>query len=320
MKFSANLSFLYPELGFLERFAAAARDGFPAVEYLGPYAEPKEKVAEALVANGLVQALFNVPSGDWAGGERGIAALPGRTEEFRAGIATALDYAAALDCKKLNVISGLVAPGADLAAMEATLVDNLKYAAPRCAEAGIKLLIEPINLRDIPGFFLSTTAHAERILERVGHDNLYIQYDLYHMQVMQGDLVPTYAAAQGPHRPHPARRQSRPQRARHRRDQLRLRAAGDRAARLRRIFRLRVQAQGRHQRGAGLDAALFEERIMKIGFIGLGVMGRPMAAHLIAAGHDAVPPPGEARLAGAGGQGRHGPRLAARSGRRPPRW
>jgi hydroxypyruvate isomerase len=192
VKFSANLSFLYPELGFLERFAAAARDGFPAVEYLGPYAEPKHKVAETLAANGLAQALFNVPSGDWAGGERGIAALPGRSDEFRAGIGTALDYAAALDCKKLNVIAGLVGPGADREAMEATLVDNLKYAAPRCADAGVKLLIEPINLRDIPGFFLSTTAHAERILERVADDNLYIQYDLYHMQVMQGDLVPTY--------------------------------------------------------------------------------------------------------------------------------
>ena len=192
MKFSANLSFLYQELGFLDRFAAAARDGFPAVECMAPYAEPKENVAETLRANSLEQALFNAPSGDWAGGERGIAALPGRSDEFRAGIATALDYARALGCPKVNVISGLVAPGADLEAMEATLVDNLKFAAPRCADAGIKLLIEPINLRDIPGFFLSTTRHAERILDRVGHDNLYIQYDLYHAQVTQGDLVPTY--------------------------------------------------------------------------------------------------------------------------------
>lgn len=196
MKFSANLSFLYQELPFLDRFAAAARDGFPAVEYLGPYAEPKKKVADTLAANNLEQALFNVPSGDWAGGERGIAALPGREEEFRAGILTALDYAAALNCPKVNVISGLVKPGADLAAMEATLVDNLKYAAPRCADAGVKLLIEPINLRDIPGFFLSTTRHAERILEKVGHDNLYIQYDIYHAQVMQGDLIPTYERLQ----------------------------------------------------------------------------------------------------------------------------
>lgn len=192
MKFSANLSFLYQELGFLDRFTAAARDGFPAVEYMSPYIEQKEKVAETLRANGLVQALFNAPAGDWAGGERGIAALPGREGEFRTGIATALDYAKALDCPKVNIISGLIRPGADLAAMEATLVENLRWATPRCAEAGVKLLIEPINLRDIPGFFLSTTKQAERILEKVGHENLYIQYDVYHAQVMQGDLIPTY--------------------------------------------------------------------------------------------------------------------------------
>jgi len=192
LKFSANLSFLYPDKPFLERFAAAAADGFPAVEYLGPYADPKEKVAETLQTAGLKQALFNVPSGDWAGGERGIASHPDRVEEFRAGIATALDYARALDCPKVNVISGLVKPGADLQQLEDTLVDNLKYAAARCADAGIKLLIEPINTRDIPGFFLTTTRQAERILDRVGHDNLYIQYDVYHMQVMQGDLIPTY--------------------------------------------------------------------------------------------------------------------------------
>lgn len=195
-KFSANLSFLYQDLPFLERFAAAARDGFGALEYLGPYAEPKDKVAEALRASGLVQALFNVPSGDWAGGERGIACLPDRVDEFRQGITLALDYAQALDCKRLNVISGLVPKGADLTFLENTLVDNLRYAADRCAEAGIRLLIEPINLRDIPGFFLSTTDHAERILEKVGSDNLYIQYDFYHMQVMQGDLIPTFARLQ----------------------------------------------------------------------------------------------------------------------------
>jgi hydroxypyruvate isomerase len=192
LKFSANLSFLYQERSFLDRFAAAAADGFPAVEYLGPYAEPKEKVAETLQAHGLKQALFNVPSGDWAGGERGIACHPDRVEEFRAGVGTALDYAKALGCPKVNVIAGLVEPGADVAVPEDTLVANLKFAAPRCADVGVKLLIEPINTRDIPGFFLTTTKQAERILERVGHDNLYIQYDIYHMQVMQGDLVPTY--------------------------------------------------------------------------------------------------------------------------------
>lgn len=192
MKFSANLSFLYQEHGFLDRFAAAAKDGFPAVEYLGPYTEPKEKVAEALQANGLEQALFNVPSGDWTKGERGLGSLPGRVEEFRTGVATAIDYAVALGCKKINVLSGIAKDGADLEAHEATLVENLKFTAPRFADNGIKLLLEPINLRDIPGFFVSTTKHAERVLEKVGSDNLFIQYDIYHMQVMQGDLIPTY--------------------------------------------------------------------------------------------------------------------------------
>jgi hydroxypyruvate isomerase len=192
LKFSANLSFLYPDKPFLERFAAAAADGFPAVEYLGPYADPKEKVAETLQANGLEQALFNTPSGDWAGGERGLGSLPDRVDEFRAGVATAIDYAKALSCPKVNVLAGIAKPGADLAAHEDTLVQNLKYAAPRFADAGIKLVIEPINTRDIPGFFLTTTTQAERILDRVADDNLYIQYDIYHMQVMQGDLVPTY--------------------------------------------------------------------------------------------------------------------------------
>ncbi|APO71883.1 hydroxypyruvate isomerase protein (plasmid) [Rhizobium gallicum] len=192
-KFSANLSFLYQNLPFLDRFAAAAKDGFGAVEYLGPYAEPKETVAAVLKASGLKQALFNVPSGDWAGGERGIACLPDRVQDFRDGVALALDYARTLDCRQVNVISGLMLEGADPATLETVLVENLKYAAPRCADAGVKLLIEPINLRDIPGFFLSTTAHAERILEKVGSDNLFIQYDFYHMQIMQGDLIPTFA-------------------------------------------------------------------------------------------------------------------------------
>ena len=192
LKFSANLSFLYQELGFLDRFAAAAADGFRAVEYLGPYAEAPEAVARALRDNGLAQALFNVPSGNWAGGERGIACLPGRVDEFRTGVRTALDYAAALNCPKVNVISGLVPAGADTRVLEDTLVENLKFAADLCARAGVKLLIEPINTRDIPGFFLTTTRQAEGILDRVGSGNLYIQYDVYHMQVMQGDLIPTY--------------------------------------------------------------------------------------------------------------------------------
>jgi hydroxypyruvate isomerase len=192
-KFSANLSFLYAELPFLDRFAAAAADGFPAVEYVSPYEHPAETVAEALQANGLVQALFNLPAGDWAGGERGIGCLPDRVDEFRASVDTAVRYGRALGCPKINCLAGIAPAGADPVVLGATLVANLKYAAPRLAEAGMRLLLEPINTRDIPGFFVSRTDHAERILDAVGSDNLYIQYDIYHTQVMQGDLMATYA-------------------------------------------------------------------------------------------------------------------------------
>ena len=189
LKFSANLSFLYQELGFLDRFAAAAKDGFGAVEYLGPYAETPDAVAKALRDNGLVQALFNVPSGNWAGGERGIACLPERVDEFRTGVRTALDYAAALNCPKVNVISGLVPAGADMQTLEGTLVENLKFAADLCAKAGVKLLIEPINTRDIPGFLLNTQADAHAVIAEVGEPNLKVQMDLYHCQIVEGDLA-----------------------------------------------------------------------------------------------------------------------------------
>ncbi len=189
LKFSANLSFLYQDLAFLDRFKAAAADGFPAVEYLGPYAEPKEKVAETLKTNYLVQALFNVPSGDWAGGERGLGSLPDRVDEFRAGVATALDYAKALGCPKVNVLAGLTKPGDDLQQREDTFVENLKYAAPRFADAGVKLLIEPINTRDIPGFFLNRQDEAHAICRDAGATNLKVQMDLYHCQIVEGDLA-----------------------------------------------------------------------------------------------------------------------------------
>jgi hydroxypyruvate isomerase len=191
-KFSANLSFLYAELPFLDRFAAAARDGFPAVEYVSPYEHAPEAVAKALADNGLAQALFNLPPGDWAGGERGIGCLPDRIDEFRASVDTAIRYGEAVGCPKINCLAGIAPAGADPVELGATLVANLKYAAPRLADAGIRLLLEPINLRDIPGFFVSTTQHSERILAAVGSDNLFIQYDIYHTQVMQGDLIPTY--------------------------------------------------------------------------------------------------------------------------------
>jgi hydroxypyruvate isomerase len=191
-KFSANLSFLYADLPFLDRIAAAAADGFPAVEYVGPYDHEPEEVAAELQSAGVEQALFNLPAGDWAAGERGIGCLPDRVAEFRGGVDLAIRYARALGCPKVNCLAGVAPLGADPAELEAVLIANLKYAAMRTGNAGIKLLLEPINLRDIPGFHVSTTDHAERLLEAVGSDNLYIQYDFYHRQVMQGDLVPSF--------------------------------------------------------------------------------------------------------------------------------
>lgn len=191
-RFSANLTFLYAELPFLERFAAAAADGFPAVEYVGPYDYPPEVIADLLRQHSLQQALFNLPAGDWAGGERGIGCFADRVEEFQAGVATAIRYGKALGCTKINCLAGIAPAGADRAVLQSTLVDNLKYAAPRLADAGIKLLMEPINQRDMPGFFVSTTDHAEAIMTDVGSTNLFLQYDLYHTQVMQGDLLATY--------------------------------------------------------------------------------------------------------------------------------
>jgi hydroxypyruvate isomerase len=191
-KFAANLSFLYPDLPFLDRFGAAAKDGFKAVEYVGPYDHPPELIADLLGQHGLVQALFNLPAGNWAAGERGIGCHPGRVEEFRASVDTAIRYGKALGCTRINCLAGIAPDGVDRQALHWTLVENLKYAAPRLAEAGIKLLIEPINRRDMPGFFVSTTDHAEHIMQAVNSSNLFLQYDIYHTQVMQGDLIPTF--------------------------------------------------------------------------------------------------------------------------------
>lgn len=192
-RFSANLSFLYADLPFLDRFAAAAKDGFPAVEYVAPYDHPPETIAAKLRENGLVQALFNLPPGDWAGGERGIGCLPDRVDEFRASVDLAIRYGRALGCGKINCLAGIAPAGMDRAALEATLIGNLRYAAPRLADAGIRLLLEPINTRDIPGFLIATIAQAERVLDAVGSDNLFLQYDVYHQQVMGGDIMPTFA-------------------------------------------------------------------------------------------------------------------------------
>jgi len=188
-KFAANLSFIFQEIGFLDRFAAAAECGFRAVEYLGAYDHPPETVAAQLEKNGLTQALFNMPPGDWAVGERGMAALPGREAEFRAGVERALTYAKATNCRLVHAMAGLWPEGRDRGAAERTYVANLRYAAERAAPEGVTIIIEPINTRDIPGYFLNTTTQAMAVIEKVGHPNLQLQLDLYHVQIMEGDLA-----------------------------------------------------------------------------------------------------------------------------------
>jgi hydroxypyruvate isomerase len=195
LRFSANLSMLYPEHGFLDRFAAAAKDGFTGVEYVGAYDQPPETIAALLRQHGLAQALFNMPAGNWAGGERGIGALPDRVDEFMQGVEDSLRYAKATDCGQVNCLAG-IPNGVEAKAAEETLVANLKYAAPRFADAGVKLLLEPINPGDIPGFFVNSSAHALRIFDAVGSDNLYLQYDFYHMQRVQGELVANFEKLQ----------------------------------------------------------------------------------------------------------------------------
>ncbi|CAG1015995.1 MAG: hydroxypyruvate isomerase [Rhizobiaceae bacterium] len=193
-RFSANLSMLFCEHDFLDRFAAAARAGFTAVEYIGPYEHEPETIAARLRRNGLEQALFNLPLGEWAAGERGIAVLPDRIDEFRAGVDVTIRYAAALGCAQVNCIAGVAPAGVPTTVLEEIFVGNLAYAAERLGRAGIKLLIEPINTRDIPGFFLTTSGQALAIMDRVGAANLFLQYDIYHMQVMEGDLARTIEA------------------------------------------------------------------------------------------------------------------------------
>lgn len=193
-KFAANLTFLFNEAPFLDRFALSRKAGFKGVEYMFPYAENKAELATRLKDNGLTQVLFNLPGGDWAGGERGIAILPDRKEEFRRGVHQAIEYAGALSCDQVNCLAGLAAQGADPKALRATFVENLAYAAAEMKKAGVKLLIEAINPRDIPGFYLNRTAQAASLIDDVGSDNLYIQYDIYHMQITEGDLTRTIDA------------------------------------------------------------------------------------------------------------------------------
>ena len=193
MKFAANLSMLYPEHGFLDRFGAAAADGFRGVEYVSPYEHPPELIAELLQSHGLEQVLFNSHAGDWAAGERGLAALVGREAEFAAGLETSIIYAEALGCRKVHVMAGIVPPGADRDAAEALFVKNLRHACDRFAAHGIVALMEPINQLSMPGYAVSTLEQAERIWSAVAHDNLRLQFDFFHIQMSHGATLEAFA-------------------------------------------------------------------------------------------------------------------------------
>lgn len=188
-KFAANLTMMFNEVPFLQRFAEAKKAGFTAVEFLFPYEHTTEEVAAALKDNGLQNVLFNMPPGDWAAGERGIASLPGREAEFRDGVTKALTYAKALGTPCLHVMAGLLPADGDRAVARATFIANLRYACEEAAKHAITILMEPINTRDIPGYFLNTQAEAHAIREEIGADNLKVQMDFYHVQIVEGDIA-----------------------------------------------------------------------------------------------------------------------------------
>jgi 2-dehydrotetronate isomerase len=188
-RFAANLTMMYNEHAFLDRFAAAARDGFDAVEYLFPYDHPAAEVKARLEENGLTQALFNAPPGDWTAGERGLAALPGREDEFRRGIDKALDYARVLGNRKLHVMAGIVASEDTRAQQRELYLKHLDYAAQAARGEDITILIEPINTRDMPGYLLNRQDDAHAICAEIGAANLQVQFDCYHCQIMEGDLA-----------------------------------------------------------------------------------------------------------------------------------
>jgi hydroxypyruvate isomerase len=190
-RFAANLTMLFTELPFLDRFEAAAKAGFKAVEFLFPYPYAVAELKDRLTANGLTLVLHNLPAGDWDAGERGIACLPERAGEFREGVAKAIDYGTALGVPQLNCLAGKAPAGVADAVLRETFVGNLRYAAAELKKAGLKLLMEPINTYDIPRFYLNRTAQAIALIDEVGSDNLFVQYDIYHAQRMEGELIAT---------------------------------------------------------------------------------------------------------------------------------
>ena len=190
-KFAANLTMMFNEVEFLDRFEAAANAGFKGVEYLFPYDYDKGQLTGLLSKHGLTQVLHNLPAGDWDGGERGIACHPDRVGEFQDGVGKAIAYATALGCPQVNCLAGITPRAVAADRVHKTFVDNLKFAASKLEEAGIRLLIEPINTIDIPGFYVIGTQQGRSIINDTGSSNLFLQHDIYHMQIMEGDLART---------------------------------------------------------------------------------------------------------------------------------
>ena len=193
-RFAANLSMLFTEVPMPERFERAARAGFRAVELQFPYDWPAAELRRRLDDNGLQMVLHNLPAGDWAGGERGIACLPERVQDFRDGVERAIEYAQALGVTQLNALAGKVPAGVPRAACHDTMVANLAHAASRLKQAGMRLLVEPVNTFDVPGFFLERSAQAAALLDEVGADNAFIQDVVYHAQRAEGELAATLQA------------------------------------------------------------------------------------------------------------------------------
>jgi hydroxypyruvate isomerase len=188
-RFAANLSMMFNEYPFLDRFGAAAKAGFSGVEFLFPYEYPTVDLKHRLEANGLTQALFNMPPGDWAAGDRGLAALPGRQSQFRDSVKLALDYATTLGCKLVHCMAGIVPTGVSLTTAGSVYAANLAWAGEQALAAGVKLAIEPINHRDMPGYFLNTEAQGAAIVQAIGTDRVGLQFDVYHCQTTEGDLT-----------------------------------------------------------------------------------------------------------------------------------
>ena len=193
LKIAANLTMMFGEHEFMDRFSAAARNGFKGVEYLFPYDYPAEAIREQLDANGLKQVLFDFPAGDWAAGDRGIAVQPDRVGEFQDGVGKAVEYAQVLGCERLTCLAGIPQEGTDPETAERTMVRNLQFAADAAAGIGAIVLVEPLNTRDVPGTFVSTSAHGARLVRDTVRDNVRLQFDVYHTQIMEGDIAMTFS-------------------------------------------------------------------------------------------------------------------------------